>query len=502
MMNNYRLLPALWQLHFTTPKGICSWLRAFRRDGTTMMALLRFAAQVYPDRIALVTEEGQCSYRELYDSAYSMAALLQDNYGIGQGMRVAMLCRNHTVSVELLFAVSRLGAHLQMLNCDMSSLQLSELCSRKGYHLVVYDEEFGEKHNSIFSLPKAITSERLGAELSTFTVSQDLPYIRQGGAFTILSGGSSGHYTEATRKPSRTQFIAPLRALIQQIGIHRYESVYIPLPFYHGFGLATLLVSLVMGKATYLSRRFRTEQALALIQRHRIEVIPVVPIMISRLLDDESSVESLRSVRCWICGGDQLLPRQRDLIQRLLPESQLFNLYGTSEAGFFLLASPEMLRASEEIPIGTPISGVQCQLRDVDDSGVGTLWVSSGWAMQGRKGRWQNTGDRVYRTPDGCYYHRGRADRMIVCAGENVSLYRVEQVLQQHPAISSARAYAVPNDHLGQVVGADVELLRGYSDDEASIIEWCRSRLSRSEIPHSIRIGELRVLSTGKIVRQ
>ena len=84
-----------------------------------------------------------------------------------------------------------------------------------------------------------------------------------------------------------------------------------------------------------------------------------------------------------------------------------------------MLATPQELVYGDEVSIGRPIRGLQCEIRDADDEGVGTLWVRSRWAMTGRQNRWQCTGDRVWKAANGLFFHRGRTDKMVVCGGEN-----------------------------------------------------------------------------------
>ena len=96
-------------------------------------------------------------------------------------------------------------------------------------------------------------------------------------------------------------FLPPLVALLREIGVYQYQSVLIALPFYHGFGLATLIVSLLMGKEIYLQGRFDAPKTLEIIQHEHIEVMPIVPAMLQEFGrqrgkrdDEESEMYDLR----------------------------------------------------------------------------------------------------------------------------------------------------------------------------------------------------------------
>lgn len=440
------------------------------------------------------------NYSELYQYACRLAYLMYSDYNLRQGDTVAMLCRNHTVSLLLLPALSRLGVNVLLLNTDLGTEKIEELLNRNSCKLLVYDKERKDGRSTMTSPYPAIDTDILYEKL--FAKNEDnvfyLPPIFHGPAITVMTGGTSGHYTEATRHPSVTQFLPPFFALLRDIGIGDYNSVFLALPFYHGFGLATLIVSLLMGKKICLMRHFDASQALKIIRNEEIEVLPLVPVMLARMWQQEGAKEKMKSLRCILCGGDHL---DRKLVETTHSQlgNVLYNLYGTSEAGFFLLATPDDLSRHSETTLGKPIRGVKCKVVGKDAEGVGTLWVRSGWAMTGRNDQWQSTGDLVIQDTEGYYFHRGRRDGLVVCGGENVWPDNVMRALSLHPAIVASHVYAAPHPEFGNVLNARIELRKDASLTTAEIIEWLRPRISRAEMPHEIIFGPIRISSTGKI---
>ncbi|MDN4753935.1 AMP-binding protein [Porphyromonadaceae bacterium W3.11] len=498
--STYSLWRALWQLRFITPKGIFYWGESIFREGVTLMALLRFSAKSYPNQLALVSNDEKITYSSLYRSAQSLTYLLYRHYGLRRGMRVALLCRNHALVPFILAALSRLGVAAHLLNTDMGAEKLGQLlASKHRYDLFIIDSSLMEGFELSLKGERVVYSEQLSQELqdSALTASISLPYIWRGAEMTVLSGGSSGHYHEAARRPSAVQFLPPLVALLRQIGIHRYKSVYIALPLYHGFGLATLITSLVMGKMVVLTRRFYTEEALHTIEKYQVQVMPLVPVMLARLLQEDGASEQLRSLRCILSGGDRLERKLVTDTERLLGKV-LYNLYGTSEAGFFLLATPVDLANNKQTTLGKPIAGVYCRIERPDDQGIGTLWVRSRWAMNGRRNRWQSTGDRMCRNKFGYYFHEGRVDSMIVSGGENLYPDVVERTIAAHPAVLTVQVRPIPHPQWGQVLEALVELHPNHSLSEKNLREWLRPRIARHEMPHRIYFGKVHLLETGK----
>ena len=496
------LLLILYRLHILSPKGLFYWAKYLLSEGMSLMALLRFAAHFYPNRCAIKDEEVSLTYQETYEKAQKLAQLLYTQYQLRPKMNVALLGRNSLIQSLLLPALSRIGVHITLLNTDMGKEQLDEHLKKRKYQLFLYDNELIVKPQLITC--KAVSTE----ELHHLIIYRDykkgkmkLPRMFQGTKIIIHTGGSSGNYKAVARRPAIMSFLPPLIALLHNIGIYRYESVLISLPFYHGFGLATLIVSLLMGKKICLQRRFLVQETLSIIQNEHIEVMPIVPAMLSRLWQIEGAKSQMESLKCLICGGDRLSKQLIETTHQQLGDV-LYNLYGTSEAGFFLLATPQELAAFDETTLGKAIWGVRCKIKEANEEHIGELWVQSSWAMAGRKNQWQSTGDLVFQNPEGYYFHRGRTGRMVVCGGENVHPEHIEQVLLTHPSIIAARAFAVSHPLFGNVIQAEVECAPASSMTEKELLTWLKPQLSRAETPHGITFQNIGMLSTGKQKRR
>ena len=495
---NEAILSILYRLHIISPKGLFVWAKSLILEGISLMALLRFVAYFYPQRCAVIDDCQSLTYRELYTRTRQLAQILHIKYHLQPKMRVALIGRNSLPLTILLHALSRLGIHTTLLSTDLGTEQIRATLQKHYYQLFVYDEEL--KQVPIETPCTAVTTETLSDILlskEAQTIDLKLPKIWRGGEITIHSGGTSGNFKSIARRPSVTSFLPPLLALLHNIRIYEYKSVLISLPFYHGFGLSTLIISLLMGKKVCLQKRFDAIKTLEIIQREQIEVMPIVPAMLSRFWQIENAKEKMKSLRCLISGGDKLPKSLIDMTHQQIGEV-LFNLYGTSEAGFFMLANPEELASFKETTLGKPIQGVDCKVKDCNRQGIGTLWVRSRWAMRGLQNQWQNTGDLVSQNSEGYFFHHGRADRMVVCGGENVQPEHIEQVLLSHPMIIAARAFTVPDSNFGNVIHTEIECTPKATLTEATLRNWLRPQLSRAEMPHSIRFKTIEILSTGK----
>lgn len=482
------------ELHLLSPSGMACFGLSLMKEGVNLMALLHFTNRYYPHRIAVSNGKQTRTYADLYKNAKLTASYLYHQKELVAGKRVAILCSNNIELLYCLFGLSYIGAHAYLLNLDMSNNQLSNIISQKKIDFYICDTE---REISINSNLKSLSTKTLANYLKSNECTTHKPIKRKRfrqGELVVLTGGTSGKYKSAARKPSVFNFINPFFALIEQIGIHRYESVYIAPPIYHGFGLAAVIVTLLIGKTLFIRPRFSAEEANKLIHDNKINLLVAVPTMLRRIL--ENGLHKPSSLRCILSGGAPLDEKLVHKAEESLGEV-LYNLYGTSEAGFFILATPQDLH-QYPLCLGRPIKGVKTKIVHQDDKGVGILHVKSAWAMDHAQNTWQSTGDRAMIDGAGLIFLRGRADNMIVSGGENVYPEDVEQVLLSHPQIKEAIVVSIDTEDFGQRLHACI--VTDEPMNQQDIIEWLKPRIARFQMPYSISVEkELPTLSTGKI---
>jgi acyl-CoA synthetase (AMP-forming)/AMP-acid ligase II len=262
-----------------------------------------------------------------------------------------------------------------------------------------------------------------------------------------------------------------------------------------------LLIGLALGAELYVTKRFEATQACTLIARHQVEVATLVPLQLQRMLRADPS--ALASLRCVIAGSAPLNPiLARDALDQL--GLILFNLYGSSEAGFAIMATPQLLNRKPGT-IGRPLTGVRVRINgalgeELRNSSVGQLAISSAWTLSGQG--WINTGDLAYRDKDGDLMLCGRVDDMIVSGGENVYPIQLEQVLLQHPELDAVAVIGVPDPEFGQRLKAVVVVKPGAPSDEAALRAWLKPRVARYQMPAVIEFRQqLPYTALGKLDR-
>jgi fatty-acyl-CoA synthase len=489
-----------------TLPGLLYLLEAALTAGAGLAMLLRVAARFYPERTAIVDERGRLRYGELWGRAEAAAAALRDGYGVRAGQRVGIACRNHGAGITAIFACARLGAHVYLVNPELSREQLLGIVEREHLALLVYDEDLAAARAGPLPVQALPAYGQAGDSIDRLASrpavdGPRLPRARAG-KIVVMTSGTTGRPKAAGRRPSLLTSLPPFLALLTRAGLDRYRSIYIATPIAHGYGLAMLFLGLGLGAELHIARRFDAAGACALIARSQVEAAILVPLMLQRMLRADPG--ALASLRCVIAGSAPLRPDlASEALERLGPV--LFNLYGSSEAGFALMATPDLLR-EKPAAVGRPLPGVRARI--VDGAGrtaatdaVGRLCIRSAWTVSGRA--WIETGDLAYRDGAGDLFLCGRVDDMIVSGGENVYPVELEQALLLHPDVEAVAAVGIADAEFGQRLKAVVVPCPGAALDPPALLAWLRPRVARYQMPAVLELrNALPYTALGKLDRK
>ncbi|MCP4439725.1 MAG: AMP-binding protein [Aureispira sp.] len=488
----FQLLKKLYQIRLLSPIGLFRLLRALWNNGTNLNALLEFAAKTHPNSIALQDEELELDYKTLHQQSQHLALALKINCQLEAKQKVAIICRNHAMLVQSMFAISRLGAHLYLLNVEMNTQQLQELIQRHQFEVIIHDAEVEEllrqvnyQGTQISAYPNGkISIQQL---IQTRLSSPKRLKRHSSGNLIILTGGTTGTPKAAARKPSVFTFLNPFFALLTQLNLDHYKTVYIPTPIYHGFGVSAVLVSMVLGAKILVRQRFDTTEACQLIEQEQAEVVTLVPVMLKRML--QQNPKALHSLEVIIAGGAPLSPSLVKTSAGLLGH-KLVNLYGTTEAGFSIMATPNDLKTQQN-SIGKAIMGVRMKImgednKEVPNGTVGRICIKNKWVMASAKNAWVDTGDCGHLDKDGFCFLSGRVDDMIVSGGENVYPIELENILIQHPAVHEVAVIGIPDSEFGQRLKAFVVLKKEHTPQKEELFVWLKEHAARYQQPAQI----------------
>lgn len=467
-----------------TPKGLYFFILGLMKEGVNLNAILLFASRKYGDKIAFNENDVDISFTELYQASLNLAGNLSKNLWLKSRKQpdVALLGRNSKELIVSIFAFAKLGANIYMLNPDMSDAQINSILKNRSIDLLVADDDL--MTNLIRQKPVNTIVFRGNSNFNVHLLSQETTSFkfkkRRSGRLIVLTGGTTGIPKIADRKQSVFNFLLPLIALVKNLELHKHEKVYIPIPIFHGYGLATIVMSVLLGKQGFITDRFDAESSLKLIKDKNIEIMTLVPTMLQRLMTAQQG--ELNKLNKILSGGASLNPRLVEKCMSCLGP-KLFNLYGSSEAGFSVLATPsDLLKHSSTI--GRPIYGTK--LRIEENKEIGVLEIRNSWVMQSKRKKWVNTGDLAHINKEGYIFLKGRKDTMIVSGGENVYPIDVENVINFHPKVACCAVIGMEDENFGECLIAFVVKRQVEKLNESNLKLWLSKEVARYQLPKKI----------------
>jgi fatty-acyl-CoA synthase len=482
--------------------------------------LIAKRAALSPNSVALedVLSGRTMTYAELDSRACRAAALLRTR-GVGEGDRVAILCRNRPEFFELLFACAKTGAVLVPLNWRMPPAELDLTIADAEPSLLFYGAEDSGAAAALTGGTPAIGLDEDYEPLLARTEPARfrLHWPAASTWYLLYTSGTTGRPKGVvyTVRMALSNYVS----LGAATGLGARDSTLNFLPLFHTAGINLhALPTLIAGGRVLVLPGFEAEAVVSLLEAKRIDAFFAVPTVYQALLDHPRfAAAPLGHVRHWGCGGaplaDALALRCRDAGIRVC------NGMGMTETGptAFLIDPAD---AWERIgSVGKP--QLLCSARIVDSSGrdvpdgeVGDLLfagpgVTPGYWRNEEATRaaftadgWLRSGDLARRDADGFHYIAGRRKEMFISGGENVYPAEVENVLCAHPAVVDVAVLPRPDPRWGEVGLAFVQLAPEASPPplEDDLRAFCRARLAPYKVPQSFAfVADFPRTSAGKI---
>jgi len=514
-------------LRLESPQAMAAMLADIRRWGEFGM-IPALNARRHPDRVAIIDDDGEMTFGELDRAAHAVANGLRAK-GVKGGDGVALLIRNHRWFLVGVYGAARVGARIILLNSEFSGPQIKEVSEREGAQVIIYDDEYTAAvsqadpalgkfralaTNPDSDEPSGSTDDTL-ADLIARSSKQPAPKVTKHSSVIILTSGTTGTPKGANR--STPPSLAPIGGVLSHVPFKSGEVTSLPAPMFHALGFLHATIAMMLGTTLVLRRRFKPATVFADIEKHKVTAIVVVPVMLSRMLDELDKMQpkpNLSSLRIAFVSGSQL---GAELAGRALRELGpiIYNLYGSTEIAFATIARPKDLSINPAT-VGPPVKGITVKILDdnggeVPQGDVGRIFVRNTFPFQGYTGGggkqiidgMLSSGDVGYFDEHGLLYVSGRDDEMIVCGGENVFPAEVEDLISGHPEVIEATALGVEDKEWGHRLRAFVVKVEGASVDEDVIKAYVKENLARYKVPREvIFLDELPRNPTGKILKR
>ncbi|MGU3433027.1 AMP-binding protein [Actinomycetes bacterium M1A6_2h] len=506
------------------PTALVKMLAALWRHGATPATLLAVSAARYPDRSAIVDDDGSLTFGELYEAtsnvAFDLLAVDPDIESVG------VLCRNHRGFVIGFLASGMIGSETVSINTELTSAQLAALLDRHTPDALFYDVEFEDAIRSSGYAGRLMCADAARPGLGSLAAirhSRRAPVslARRPGRITLLTSGTTG-LAKGVPRSVRPMGIARLAATgAARADLRAGDVALIGPPFFHGFGLLALLGAVTLGITTVTRRKFDADTVLDDLVRHRVTVLFAVPVMLQRLIavPDVADLAPRTHLRSAATGAAPITGATVSEFQHLFGDI-LVNGYGSTEAGVVSVATSTDLA---RFPTTAGRAALGVSIRIVDEHGtlaatgdVGRILVRGPLGYSGYTpdinsptpaknvvDGYVDTGDIGRVDSNGLLFLSGRSDDMIVSGGENVFPLEVEHALARHPTVADVAVIGVHDNEFGQVLRAFVVPADQSAVDHDELSTYLRGVVERYKIPKQfVGVPMIPRNPSGKVLRR
>jgi O-succinylbenzoic acid--CoA ligase len=471
---------------------------------------LAWRAQTTPDRLALVWRDRVWSFASLAAAADEAARRLA-GLGVQMGDRVAVVMANRPEFVQLVHAVSRLGAILVPLNVRLTGSELRTLLDDAEPRVVVVDRATCSLLDGWSGT--VVEIDREWSSLRPTTV-EPRRAIDLAAVHTLVYTSGTTSRPKGVLLTYGNHWWSALGSQLN-IGAVPEDRWLLCLPLFHVGGLSILFRSVIGGFAVELHERFDPASVNRAIEEGTT-LLSVVGTMLWRMLEERGERPYPRHLRAVLLGGG---PAPRPLLEHAAALGvPVLQTYGLTETASQLatLAPEDALRKLGSA--GRPLYPNELRVVREDGSPAGPgepgeitvrgpvvtpgYWRRPDLTARALRDGWLWTGDLGYLDEDGYLTVLDRRDDLIVTGGENVYPAEVEAVLLAHPAVAEAAVVGIPDVEWGQRVVAAVVLRPGATVRAADLASWCRERLAGYKVPRAFRfVSELPRTESGKVQR-
>jgi long-chain acyl-CoA synthetase len=491
------------------------------------------------DKDFAVYQDERYSFNQGYQHGAEFAAALLDRYGVQKGDRVAILARNSPQWLMAFIGSTAAGAVAVPMNSWWTTEELDYGFADSGATVVVADRarcklllplvaKFGLKIIAVedcaglgveHTLFNSLLEDYTGAAMPELDIAPD------DHATIMYTSGSTGHpkgalsshrgilsalYSwllmgTASKKvvPASAKAAGSKTESVEADRGSKYPATaLLTVPLFHCTGShSAFLLSLIVGRKLVVMYKWDTEEALRLIEQERVTYFNGVPTMSAELqaaaLTTDRDVSSLEDI---FSGGAARPPEQVDKLASTFKKSSPGIGYGLTETNALGALNNGVLYRENPNSTGRAVPAVT-DFKIIDDNGdeqpvgergevcikspanVLCYWNKPEATAEAFVDGWFRTGDVGYLDDDGFLYIVDRIKEIIIRGGENISCIEVEAALYMHSAVEEVAVFSLPDERLGEIVGAAVVLRDGATLTEVELRESLVEHLAAFKIP-------------------
>ena len=512
----------------------------------TPLSFIERAAEVYPERLAIVHGALRQTWSETYARCRRLASSLR-RAGIGKNDTVAVMLPNTPPMVEAHFGIPMAGAVLNTMNTRLDAETVAFMLDHGEARAVIVDPEFTATLARALALRQRTepllviqTQDALyGPPAQQLDATPYEDFIAAGDpAFAWELPGDEWdaialNYTSGTTGNPKGVVYHHRGAAVNAISnILEWDmpkhSVYLwTLPMFHCNGWCFPWTVAARAGVNVCLRRVEAKAIFDAIRDHGVTHYCGAPIVQSMLVNAPAEMKRgvPAGVKAMVAGAAPPAALIEGMEQMGF---DLTHVYGLTEVyGPATVCARQQAWSALDVGERAALNarqGVRYHLQrsarvldpetmqpvPMDGETMGEIMFQGNITMKGYlknaeasdeafRGGWFHSGDLAVQYPDGYIKIKDRSKDIIISGGENISSIEVEDVLYRHPAVMAAAVVARPDPKWGETPCAFVELKNGASASAEEIVAHCKRHLASFKVPRAIVFGELPKTSTGKI---
>jgi acyl-CoA synthetase (AMP-forming)/AMP-acid ligase II len=503
----------------------------------TVGEMLSAQARLQPDRIGARDLERACTFRDWNRRACRLANALL-GLGLSRGDRVAVLAYNRVEWAEIYAAAAKAGLVAVPVNFRLTAPEARYICADCGVRAIIAETALAPVADEFRTDLDVDDSRyiRIGNDTAEGWQSyEDLiaaaPEAEPGIPVTpddpwclMYTSGTTGNPKGAIRSHRGMAMLALMTQV--ELGLKRRDDALLVMPMCHANSLNFFTSFLCIGACVTIFSRSSFDAALCLrtIGEMGITFTSLVPTHYAMMLDvpeAERGAADYGSVEKLMVSSAPARVATKRAIMEMFPNSGLYELYGSTEAGWVTFLHPDeqfdhLGTVGREVVGSAPIRLLDEAGHEVPDGEPGELFSCGPYAFDGYwnlpektaeafRGPYLSVGDMAVRDEQGFIRLIDRKKNMIISGGENVYPTEVEAILAQHPDVKDVAVVGCPDDRWGERVAAAVVLRDGAALTSDTLIAWSKDRLAGYKRPREIlflKPDEMPRNATGKILHR
>jgi fatty-acyl-CoA synthase len=503
------------------------------------------AARRFPDRPAVFYEGRTIPYRDLAAEVDRLAAGLVQ-LGIEPGDKVAIWMSNIPEWIAAYFAIAKVGGVVVPMNTRYRTHEVEYILGNAeakavfvahGFLGIDYASMLAEVRPNLPLLREAITVGGSGPGLRPYAdvlalgddrtaraevVRRERALDPKDCVFILYTSGTTGHPKGAML--SHINMAENARQITEVMRVSERDVFLLAVPFFHCFGCVMgILGAVTWGAGIVPVPVFKADEALALIEKHKVSVLYGVPTMFVLELDEQRKAQAagrpydVSSLRTGIMAG---APCPVEVMRGTMDDlgCNVCICYGLTEA------SPVITMTRFDDPLDKRVETVGKALPGIEVKVVDDAWQAVPLGQTGELacrgynvmlGYWKNpdathqviddegwlySGDLSTLDAEGYVRIVGRKKDMYIVGGFNVYPAEVEEVLFTHPGVQNVSVVGVPDRVMGEVGMAFVTPRDGHTLDPQEIVDFCARQIAAFKVPRYVVVGkDFPMTASGKV---